>query len=192
MFFSQLIEILCEKYKELKELIESRDPSIFVSIPGVLILKSLEFEDEGICFNYNQNMKTIGKECNKLYEELKRDYDKLKQNIDFSPPNYSSESRKNSSNKIFSLSSSMNLLSITSKNETKQDLIYLYTLLEKFILFEDNFQSIFIEMNVSTLFDKLTLEKFISKIKTLSMNLQRERPSEWNAFFDMAMNTVSS
>ncbi len=39
IFFSQLIEILCEKYKEFKEEIESRDPSIFVSIPGILILK---------------------------------------------------------------------------------------------------------------------------------------------------------
>ncbi len=194
IFFSQLIEIICEKYKEFTELIESRDPSIFVSIPGLLILKSLENEDQGICFNYNPNLSSIGKECNKLFIELKKDYEKLKSKLEDSIyPDVKSNplSRSNSSNKIFSLSSSMTLPSINN-GKPKLDMVFLYNFLERLILFEENTQEIIADMKASDFYDKELTNKFLGKIKTLSMNLQREKPCEWNSFFDMAMTTISS
>ena len=198
IFFSQLIEIICEKYKELTELIESRDPSIFVSIPGLLILKSLENEDEGICFSYNVNINKSGSECNRLYSELKVEYHKLISKLDDKDKNYSdvksnSVSRMNSSNKIISLSSSMTLPNLQNDGKPRLDMVFLYNFLERLILFEENANSIISDMKVSNEFyDKDSINKFLGKIKTLSMNLQREKPSEWNSFFDMAMTTISS
>ena len=56
LFFSQMIEIICEKYKDISEELESREPSIFVWIPSILILKSLEKDDKNICQEFNPNM----------------------------------------------------------------------------------------------------------------------------------------
>ena len=47
--FSQVIEATSEKYKEFEEQIEYRDADIFLTIPCLLILKSLEDNDRGIC-----------------------------------------------------------------------------------------------------------------------------------------------
>ncbi len=72
--FSQLIEILCEKYKELNEQLETRDPNIFVWIPSVVILKSIEKDDKGICMEFNPNMFNKEDESGKLFKELKQLY----------------------------------------------------------------------------------------------------------------------
>jgi len=226
IFFSQLIEILCEKYNELIDLIDTRDPTIFVSIPGLLILKCIEIEDQGICKEYNPNMFIESKECYKLYNELLVDYNKLKDKLDANsnlsefksiPP-----SRITSSINIYSNKTSNNNLSIITPiknnndkdNETEQlqhvnnsiiiphsekkklrprfDNFFLYNFLEKIILFEEDLPDV-IKKNdgYEEFYDKTIIAKFLGKIKTLSMNLQREKPSEWNSFFDMAMNTIS-
>lgn len=51
-----MIEIICEKYKDISEEVEARDPSIFVWIPSILILKSLDKEDKNICQEFNPIM----------------------------------------------------------------------------------------------------------------------------------------
>jgi hypothetical protein len=51
-----MIEILCEKYKDISEQLESRDPMVFVWVPSILILKSLDNEDKSICFEFNPHM----------------------------------------------------------------------------------------------------------------------------------------
>lgn len=202
IFFSQLIEIICEKYKELTELIETRDPSIFVSVPGLLILKSLENEDQGICSEYNPAMTTPGKDCHKLYLEVKNEYDILKSRLDIhkhSSAGSSSDegsrpsSRVGSSTKLENLSiSTTSLPSVTTKKRV-MDMVFLYNFLERLILFEENTEDIIREMQVTNEFyEKHLFSKFIGKIKTLSMNLQREKPTEWNSFFDMSMTTITS
>lgn len=196
IFFSQLIEIICEKYNEVTELIETRDPSIFVSVPGLLILKSLDGEDQGTCFSYNPNLIKEGKECNKIYNELKLDYEKLKSKLECKtiPTNQEMRSkpcsRVNSSNKINQIKSSLSLPNVQEK--PKLDMLFLYNFLERVILFEENLVNILCDMNVSKdFYDSELVNRFIGKIKILSMNLQREKPSEWNSFFDMAMTTIS-
>lgn len=83
LFFSQMIEILCEKYKDICEQLESRDPSIFVWIPSILILKSMDNEDKGICQEFNNNMFDPEKEdSGKIYQFLKRFKDSLYNAID--------------------------------------------------------------------------------------------------------------
>lgn len=203
MFFSQLIEILCEKYSELTELIEARDPSIFVSIPGLLILKCLEEEDQGICKEYNPNMFSETKECYKLYRELKSDYKEIKVKIEQPHINLeyksNSTSRMNSSNML----TTINCINLTKSNffnnnnsnsgNPKFDIFFLYNFLEKVILFEENLEEI-LKKNpgYEEFYDKPLMSRFLGRIKTLSMNLQREKPTEWNAFFDMAMTTISN
>lgn len=220
MFFSQLIEILCEKYKDLSELIDSRDPSIFVSIPGLLILMCLEDDDHGICKEYNPNMFTDNKECSKIYSELKIDYDDLKSKLDkkYLNPDY----RSQANSRIQSSRQMLNIISNNSKNsinnneldinlnysinsikqedikvshlDVKFDLFFLYNFLEQIILFEENFDKDYLEVvpGYKKFYDKPLVIKFMGKIKMLSMNLQREKPSEWNSFFDMAMSTIQA
>jgi hypothetical protein len=72
LFFSQMIEILCEKYKDISEQLESRDPMVFVWVPAILILKSLDKEDKGICHEFNPHMfEPENEETGKIYNFIK-------------------------------------------------------------------------------------------------------------------------
>lgn len=84
LFFSQVIDVICEKYSgfAVSEQIESRDPSIFVSIPCILILKSLDGEDRDIVKEYIPDLEEG--ETGKIYtflNEVKNDvYNKVGDN----------------------------------------------------------------------------------------------------------------
>jgi hypothetical protein len=78
LFFSQMIEILCEKYKDIGDQLESRDPSVFVWIPSILILKSLDKEDKSICEEFTPKMfDPDNEESGKVYTFLKDFKDNL-------------------------------------------------------------------------------------------------------------------
>jgi hypothetical protein len=146
LYFSQMNEILCEKHKDIAEQLESRDPNIFVWIPSILILKSLDNEDKNICYEFIPNMFNETDECGKTYIFLKNIKEKLYNKLD---DKYSG-----------------------------------YNLLEKFILFE----------NVDELkkyIDKQEIDEFLKYMKILSMQMQRLKPTEWNYFFDLAMDCVN-
>ena len=49
MHFSQVIEAAADKHKAFAEQLEERDSEIFLNIPALLILKSLENEDKDLC-----------------------------------------------------------------------------------------------------------------------------------------------
>ena len=46
--FSHIIESTCEKYPQFQEQVECREADIFMSIPALILLKSLENEDKNI------------------------------------------------------------------------------------------------------------------------------------------------
>lgn len=82
LYFSQMIEVLCEKYKDISEQIDSRDPNIFVWIPSILILKSLDQEEKGICLEFNPTMFNKENESHKNYVYLKNVLENLYKMID--------------------------------------------------------------------------------------------------------------
>jgi len=47
--FSGLIEEMARKHKQFQENIDCVDASIFISIPGLLVLRALEEDDHGLC-----------------------------------------------------------------------------------------------------------------------------------------------
>ena len=71
--FSHIIETTVEKYREFQEKIECRDVDIFVTIPCLVILKSLDEEDKKICEYFLPDIKN-----NEIYLNLKIDFDKWK------------------------------------------------------------------------------------------------------------------
>ena len=76
LHFSQIIEATSEKYQDFAEQIEYREADIFVTIPALLMLRSLENNDKGICRHYLPN---LGDEKDKLgakYKELETLYHK--------------------------------------------------------------------------------------------------------------------
>ncbi len=76
--FSQQIEGLTEKYKELREKVESMDAAVFILIPCLEILRSLDDNDKSIyTFYYPElGLQTSDREAfdslKRLYVELKR------------------------------------------------------------------------------------------------------------------------
>ena len=71
LYFSQIIEVLCDKYNDIEEKLESRDPSIFIWLPSIILIKSLENDDKGICREFNPTMFIEEDESGKLYIYLK-------------------------------------------------------------------------------------------------------------------------
>lgn len=147
MYFSQLIEILCEKYKEIEEKLECRDPSIFIWLPSIIIIKSLENDDKGICREFIPNMFNEEDESGKIYNYIKN----FKENL-------------------------YNIV---------KDPYLAYNLLEKSVLFEEDNN---INRELEAYIPRYLIDDFEKKIKILSMQMQRIKPTEWNYFFDLAMN----
>ena len=88
--FSQIIEIICEKYSKysIRELIENDDPSIFVSLPSILVLKAIYKEDKGICKEYILGLYDKNNESGKLFSEIKQIQKKIKKIINDSNKTY--------------------------------------------------------------------------------------------------------
>ena len=78
LHFSQVIEATVEKHSAFRAAVEERDSQIFMTIPALLILKSLEGEDKDICRLFYPDMysETHGK--SHLVSDLKRLYTKLR------------------------------------------------------------------------------------------------------------------
>jgi hypothetical protein len=54
--FSSVIEATGEKHKSFAEQLENREAEIFLILPSLLILKSLEGDDKDICTFFNPDM----------------------------------------------------------------------------------------------------------------------------------------
>ena len=143
MFFSQMLEILCDKYPDIAEQIENRDPNIFVWVPSLLILKSFDNEDKGICQEFCPGVMNELCEAGILYKKIKEFKESIYNSID--------------------------------------DLYKAYNYFEKLVLFET-------AEDLVKYSSKQALDEFNKNLKTLSMQLQRIKPTEWNYLFDLAMN----
>lgn len=73
-----MIEATAEKHKQFAEQLEQRDAEIFLNIPGLLILKSLENDDKEICSFFYPEMGEAETETGMLVAELKKLYGNLR------------------------------------------------------------------------------------------------------------------
>ena len=62
---------LAEKYKKFSELIDYRDTDIFVMIPMIMILKSCEGDDKGICDYFLPGILNMDNKQGVMYSEIK-------------------------------------------------------------------------------------------------------------------------
>jgi hypothetical protein len=67
-----LIAGLCEKYEEFNKLIEYRASDIFMMIPMIMIIKSCEGDDKGICEIFLPDLKNTETKLGKIFLEITR------------------------------------------------------------------------------------------------------------------------
>jgi hypothetical protein len=72
--FSQLIETMCEKHPAFHEQLECRDAEMFFTIPALLVLRSLEDDDKGICRHFYAGMFDESLRSGLVWKHLKRAY----------------------------------------------------------------------------------------------------------------------
>lgn len=77
LYFSQLIEGVSEKYKDIQESIEAADTEIFLAFPCLMVLNSLDGDDKGICQHYYPAISESGTE-QQQYTEVKVKYESMK------------------------------------------------------------------------------------------------------------------
>lgn len=75
LHFSQVIEAIGEKHRQFADQLEQRDTEIFVIIPSLLILKSIENDDKEICSFFYPEIIDRNSEKGKIMVELKRNYE---------------------------------------------------------------------------------------------------------------------
>lgn len=75
LHFSQVIEAIGEKHKQFADQLEQRDTEIFVIIPSLLILKSIENDDKEICSFFYPDIIDKNSEKGRIMEQLKRNYE---------------------------------------------------------------------------------------------------------------------
>ena len=144
IYFSQLIEGAAEKYKDIQEKIEAVDSDIFVTIPCLAVLSSLDGDDKGICEHYYPNILTQGSEqdeYNSLKEFYKSTKSKCKDNYEF------------------------------------------YNIVEKTVLEKDVDEKHAKKYNVNL----KEVKQLAHRIKRIGIEMQRHKPSEWNALMETAM-----
>ena len=69
-----------------------------------------------------------------------------------------------------------------------KDSYYAYNLFEKLLLFNEEKEEVDIIKEMENYISIEEIKLFIKNIKTLSINIQRDKPSEWNEFFQLAMD----
>jgi hypothetical protein len=74
--FSRLVEVAAEKHKELREKIETADTEVFVIIPCLVVLSSLDGDGKSICQTYYPSLKQPGSEQSH-YDQTKQTYDAM-------------------------------------------------------------------------------------------------------------------
>ena len=78
LHFSQVIEATAEKHKQFSEQLEQRDAEIFLNIPALLILKSIENDDKEICSIFYPDMYDKSSETFRQVDNLKNFYESLR------------------------------------------------------------------------------------------------------------------
>lgn len=73
--FSSIIEGTTEKYEKFRQQVETQDAEIFITIPCLLILKSLENDDKGICKSFYPEMFEIQNPIGSRYADVKSVYE---------------------------------------------------------------------------------------------------------------------
>ena len=69
-----MIEATAEKHRQFAEQLEQRDAEIFLNIPALLILKSLENDDKEICSSFYPEMAEADTDTGRLVAGLKKQY----------------------------------------------------------------------------------------------------------------------
>lgn len=52
IYFTNVLEGLCEKYQSFKDKLETYDTDIFIMIPMVMLLRKINNEDRDICKSF--------------------------------------------------------------------------------------------------------------------------------------------
>lgn len=199
IFFTNVIEGLCEKYATFKENMECCEAEIFVQIPMIMLLKKVEKEDSDICEVFLPQIMETESSCYKMFNNVKSDLLRIndrfvvlrdknnhkgKSNIGVGLLGFTNGEKNGLGYKTLLKSGKSGPES--GKVPIKKLNYEFYNFLEKKVLGENLGGK-----NEGLLFgkeDEDILEKGILNLRHLSIDLQRFNPMEWNAFLDIAMS----
>lgn len=78
LHFSGAIEGMAEKYSCFKAMIDNYDADIFLIVPCLLMLKSLDKDDKHLCKYFLPDLNKIGTKTFRTYFELEKQFEEWK------------------------------------------------------------------------------------------------------------------
>ena len=203
IFFTNVIEGLCEKYAAFKESLECCDAEIFVQIPSIMLLKKVEKEDNDICEVYLPQIMESESNCFQIFNQVKLDLLRLNDKFVVLREKTNGQRKSGSSgvNKLFQTNDKVNFglktllkankgIAEVAKNGHKKLNFEFYNFLEKKLLCEN--ESIGRNSDLLNVEDLETVERCLNNLRQLSIEMQRFNAIEWNAFLDIAISKGES
>lgn len=194
IYFSTVLEGLGEKYSDFKDKIESFDAEVFVIIPMIMVLRKIENEDKGICERFLPQLSTtdskLYKEFNRLKEILFNINEKIVKQSNMQIEFTKRRSFINSYNKG-GMGSFKTLLKSQKRLKSNQFRVgklspRLYSTVEKVIVDDGNLENCLKENGLEE--EKEQINQSLKIMRSLSMELQRNNPTEWNEFLNISLD----
>ena len=194
IYFSTVLEGLSEKYSDFKEKIEDYDAEVFVIIPMIMILRRIENEDKGICERFlpqlSDKTSNLYNEFKKLKEMLFDINDKVIRRSEPKTENFKRKSfigsyRKSGVSTFKTLLKSQKVLKNNSTTKGKLSM-KLYNTIEKIVIDDLNLKKCLESNGLEN--EKDEVESCLKILRSLSMELQRNNPTEWNEFLDISLD----
>lgn len=196
IFFTNVIEGLCEKYPTFKDSLECCDSEIFVQIPMVMLLKKVEREDNDICEVFLPAITETESGSFQMFHQIKTELLRINDKF-IALKERNCNSKKGTGNSLNFTNNNQrqhcyktllksNKSVLDSKTAIKKLNFEFYNYLEKQVLSEEIVKTT--EKPPLNQEDQESLEKSVLNLRQLSIEMQRFNPMEWNAFLDIAIS----
>lgn len=194
IYFSNVLEGLSEKYESFKDQLETFEAEVFVIIPMIMVLRKIDGEDRGICEHFLPQLSEKEDPQHLEYIQIKNTLFEINERILCSRQKTKPESNRKSfldislsnNNGMKTLLKSHKNLSLVTGHKCKKLTVDLYNAMEKMIINNDNIETCLKENNL--LNEKVEMMNCLKVLKSLSIELQRQNPTDWNDFLDIALD----
>jgi len=194
IYFSNVLEGLSEKYETFKDQLDSYEAEVFVIIPMIMVLRKVDGEDRGICEHFLPQLSEKSDPMSQEYAKIKNTLFELNERILSSCLKTKAETNRKSfldasllnASGMKTLLKSQKSFGIAQNHKFKKLASDLYNTMEKIIINDSDMDKCLKANGLTG--EKTDILNCLKIMKSLSIELQRQNPTDWNEFLDIALD----
>ena len=194
VYFTNVIEGLCEKYPDFKEKLECCDSDVFIIIPMIIILKRVDDEDQGLGETFLPDLLISGSDAYENFKSVKSELQRMngkyllvQEQNNYKPTPFGFVGQNIKYNKVSGKPKTLLKRSTrTSSNSSKLSFEF-FKMIETIIVRHDS--PIPDQLHICLKQENTCLENLLKNMHSLSFEMQRNDPAEWNSFLDICLHS---